>query len=241
MNSSGPDYKNLYKLQDRIFQVVSGHLGDFYLTGGTAMGRFYMDHRYSDDLDFFVNNHPGFQAQTQKIFNILQRNFDLDESGYVDAEEYKRIWINDKVRMKVELVNDIAERWGITIIVGQIPVDNPGNILANKLTALLSRDEAKDVFDIVTLANSYSFNWKDVFRKAARKQIINEPDILMRLTTFPVEWLKEVRWKKEEIEIARFKTTLDRIADDFLFARDNSLGAGKMPITEAQPRCGSTI
>jgi hypothetical protein len=32
-----------------------------------------------------------------------------------------------------------------------------------------------------------------------------------------------------------FKEKLDRIADDFLLAKDNSLGAGKTPIENAKP------
>jgi len=33
----------------------------FYLTGGTALSRGYFNHRYSDDLDLFVNNHKDKQ------------------------------------------------------------------------------------------------------------------------------------------------------------------------------------
>jgi len=29
-------------------------INDFYLTGGTALAAFYLNHRYSEDLDFFT-------------------------------------------------------------------------------------------------------------------------------------------------------------------------------------------
>ncbi|MCD4795127.1 MAG: nucleotidyl transferase AbiEii/AbiGii toxin family protein [Bacteroidales bacterium] len=32
----------------------------FYLTGGTALVRFYLNHRYSEDLDFFVNKRKKY-------------------------------------------------------------------------------------------------------------------------------------------------------------------------------------
>ncbi len=35
------DYKELYKLQDEILRVVSSLENDFYLTGGTALHRFF--------------------------------------------------------------------------------------------------------------------------------------------------------------------------------------------------------
>jgi len=236
MNSSVPDYKRIYTLQDRIISVIGSHLGEFYLTGGTALGRFYLNHRYSDDLDFFVNQSPDFSDLSQKIFKLLQQHFRLDESLSVDAPEYKRIWISDEITMKVEFVNDVSERWGIPLKTDIVPVDNPGNILANKLTAMLSRDEAKDIFDIVTLADSYSFIWKEVYREAAKKQLINEPDIIIRLTTFPVEWLENQRWLKMKVDLVQFKEKLERIADDFLFAKENSLGVGKTPIEKAMPK-----
>lgn len=70
---------------------------------------------------------------------------------------------------------------------------------------MLSRDEAKDVFDIVSIAENYSFNWRVAYEQATRKQLMNEEDVLMR------------------------------ISDDFLLAKDNSLGAGKTPIEKATP------
>ena len=45
----------LYPLQDKILDVIEQLKLDFYLTGGTALSRCYLQHRYSDDLDFFVN------------------------------------------------------------------------------------------------------------------------------------------------------------------------------------------
>ena len=44
----------------------------FYLTGGTALGRCYLNHRYSDDLDFFVND-VAFHAGTVEIKNGFGR------------------------------------------------------------------------------------------------------------------------------------------------------------------------
>jgi hypothetical protein len=100
---------------------------------------------------------------------------------------------------------------------------------------MLSRDEAKDVFDIVSLADNYSFNWKNIYGFATQKQLMNEQDILMRITTFPVDWLPEQKWLQHSVDLSSYKEKLDRIADDFILARDNSLGAGKTPIDQAQP------
>jgi len=47
------DYVKLYELQDMVLYEVFKTTKSFYLTGGTALHRFYYDIRYSDDLDFF--------------------------------------------------------------------------------------------------------------------------------------------------------------------------------------------
>ena len=65
-------YQNrLYPFQDEILRLVQSLNVDFYLTGGTALSRHYLQHRYSDDLDFFVNNHPDFKNQCKRIIDLL--------------------------------------------------------------------------------------------------------------------------------------------------------------------------
>ena len=62
--------------------------------------------------------------------------------------------------MKVEFVNDVAYRAGIPVKSKKGNIDTVTNILSNKLTAIVGRDEPKDVFDIVTIAANFSFNWQ---------------------------------------------------------------------------------
>lgn len=56
MNVSGKYYeKSLYPLQNGVLSIVQNAAGTpFFLTGGTALSRYYTHHRYSDGLDFFV-------------------------------------------------------------------------------------------------------------------------------------------------------------------------------------------
>ncbi len=43
--------------QERVLEIVAGHMDDFYLVGGTALSREYFHHRESFDLDFFTKNY----------------------------------------------------------------------------------------------------------------------------------------------------------------------------------------
>ncbi len=51
-------FDRLYPFQDEVLKVVSGLDTGLYLTGGTAASRAYLNHRFSDDLDFFTNDSP---------------------------------------------------------------------------------------------------------------------------------------------------------------------------------------
>ena len=54
-------YNKIYAVQDEIMEIVQRQEVDFYLTGDTALSRCYLNHRYSDDLDFFINQSPDFK------------------------------------------------------------------------------------------------------------------------------------------------------------------------------------
>ncbi len=71
-------HEKLYPLQDEIFKLITSD--KFYLTGGTCLSRFYYDHRYSDDLDFFFDgekyNQEVFEVEFRTIISNLKLNID---------------------------------------------------------------------------------------------------------------------------------------------------------------------
>lgn len=236
MSLSAKDYINLYKFQDAVFDALKGNYGNLYLTGGTALGRFFLDHRYSEDLDFFTNEDQSFKDTVSNIRLTLDKNFKTDTDRLILSESFVRIWlITENCELKIEFVNDVKYRWGKPSQLYNIILDTPANILSNKLTALVSRDEPKDVFDIIYISLHYSFNWAEVFEQSLKKAIINEQDVAMRLFTFPVELFETQNWHKNPLDLKILKEKLEIITDDFLFARDNSLGKNKLHILEARP------
>jgi predicted nucleotidyltransferase component of viral defense system len=67
---------------------------DFYLTGGTALSRFYLNHRYSDDLDFFVHQKSDFLDDVKKIIARLKKQFKLETR--VMTADFAQIFIHTK-------------------------------------------------------------------------------------------------------------------------------------------------
>lgn len=68
----------LYPLQDKVLNLIDKLQTPFYLTGGTALSRCYFNHRYSDDLDLFVNEEPDFVSLSEKINIELAGNLTIE-------------------------------------------------------------------------------------------------------------------------------------------------------------------
>ena len=204
----------------------------FFLTGGTALSRYYTHHRYSDDLDFFVINDTDY---VEYVDIVLQRLFDAEEQGMFKIDRsslnrgkaYTQLFITDtkspEIELKVEFVNDVAAHYG-TIIVDAVlgRVDSWKNILSNKLTALF-RSEPKDVVDIHAIASQYSFDWREIAAAAKSKEAGADPEVIYEmLKSFPIKYLSTIKWITPP-DTRKFECDLKAICNDILFGRGNSL------------------
>ena len=231
---SEKDYRKLYRIQDKILLALKPVLASFYLTGDTALGRYYLNHRYSEDLDFFLNKSDTFHTEVKDIEKVLANRFTLLRDQSIVYDDYVRYYIEDEgITLKIKFVNDIAYRCGIPNIYQYGFIDTPLNILTIKLTALVSRDEPKDVFDIYSLAQHYKFNWLEVFAEAKNKAIINEIDVEQRIKRFPTLLFEKVDWHILPVDIDTLNKAIQTIANDFLLGSDNSLGRNKPSIEDA--------
>lgn len=77
------------------------------------MSRGYLNHRYSDDLDFFVNNDTSFQAHVEKAVSAFVTagfSIDFSESSSI---YFTRLFLDrnksglNKNGLKIDFVNDI--------------------------------------------------------------------------------------------------------------------------------------
>lgn len=230
------DYKALYLLQDNFLVWWKSMDMPFYLTGGTALGRYYLNHRYSEDLDFFTNDNPDYPDLIRKIRDSLTKHFDVDIRNALFTDDFTRLFITDNQQiLKIEFVNEVSYFAAKPLKYDFGWIDTPRNILSNKLSALIGRDEPKDIYDIVHIALNYSFSWPQMFLDAKEKCIINEIDVEKRITSFPVQLLENVNWLGNKIDMQHFSTLKKQIADDFLLGASNSLGLGKISIEKAEP------
>lgn len=141
-------YQTLYPLQDKAIEVFKG--SPFYLTGGTVLSRVYYKHRFSDDLDYFVNYLSDFEKLAEIQVNKLSQVFEDVEVDY-RGEYFYRIFVSQR-QLKIELVNDVPAHIGDLIEHPRFGlIDSRENILTNKLTAVMDRAMPKDIVDIYFL------------------------------------------------------------------------------------------
>jgi hypothetical protein len=214
----------LYPLQDTVLGIF-GKLGlPFYLTGGTALSRHYLGHRYSDDLDLFVNSHPEFRALVGQAEEGL-RSQDIAYQDLVRGADFVRIEIVESpgTRLMVDLVNDQVLHFGgfeQSPVLGR--VDNVPNILSNKLSAI-SRLEIKDFADVVCIARSFSFGWEEIVDQAFQKDAwINPIDLARYFATVDGNLFSAIRWVRP-LDPLSLKSNCLKISDDILKGNENSL------------------
>lgn len=217
-------YQNiLYPLQNKVLKIVAKLPVEFYLTGGTALSRAYLNHRYSDDLDFFLNNSSSFKSQTNTVINALKKSGISFETAVAD-EGYARLFVfQDEHALKLDFVNDVSFRSGTpepTKLFSR--TDNLYNILSNKITAL-GRYSPKDVVDIVYISEILSFNWESILYDASEKDLwVNPINAAEVLEQFPIEKIKEIVWLGEAPSSKWFTQRITQIITGILDGSANT-------------------
>ena len=219
----------LYPIQNEVLKNLSDLKLPFYLTGGTALSRGYFNHRYSDDLDFFVNDDKSFLSHVNLCIDQLKNsglNVDVEPSN---SDTFSRMYINrnasglNKEGLKIDFVNDIDVHYGS---IENTPVyyrtDSIRNILSNKYTAIY-RFSIKDVVDICEIARNYSFNWNDIIKEAEQKEAgIDLKEVVQIFKNYDDNSFKSIKWTKEP-DYKILRSTVESVAYDMLTLADNSL------------------
>lgn len=215
--------KKLYPLQDRAFNRIKKAAPAFYLTGGTALSRFYLQHRYSEDLDLFVNRNEKFSELIDGITDEFQKEFQETKIQLSDTDFVRMFVKENDTELKVEFINDVKYHFHDVKDEKGFLIDSWQNILSNKLTAL-SRNAAKDYADILFLSFRYAFNWADIYDAAKLKDTwVNEISTAQMIHDFDLQRLLEIRWINGKTNLKEFKSHFHIIARDILMAADNSL------------------
>jgi len=163
--------RKLYPLQDIILN--SKEINYFYLTGGTALSRFYYNHRFSDDLDFFCDGlkytENEFAVFFQRFVYSIENEFD-EINVTLNNKFFKRLFVKkNNIELKIEFIYEALKTIGSKIKINNFYLDSKENICANKITAISDRKTLKDFLDLYFLLEEFDFN--EVIKWAEYKMV----------------------------------------------------------------------
>jgi predicted nucleotidyltransferase component of viral defense system len=145
----------------------------FYLTGGTALAAFYLQHRYSVDLDFFTDD-PNATARVPSSMQEVAHKLGLEISFVRTFDTFLECFLRapDGERVEMDFALDSPYRLEPTQLDAtlNIQIDNLTDIACNKLSALFDRAEPKDFVDIYFLCQE-AFSFRDLVERARQKHV----------------------------------------------------------------------
>lgn len=169
------------KIQQRLLhelaeiRSISDH---FFLTGGTALSVFYLHHRASEDLDFFTISHVDLARISETLSRIYQQNLRLLQS----SPSFLSYLINNvKVDFVIDPLSETKKPCHHILKSGKtLLIDLIDNISSNKLTAMVSRFEIKDLVDFYFISKTYWNHSEKLFlecyaRARKKEALLDDP------------------------------------------------------------------
>ena len=164
-------------LQKEFLERFFIHENHFFLTGGAALAGYYLRHRRTQDLDLFTMEDEieagknAIQAVAKEIGAVVE--------ALQTSPDFRRMLVR---RGNDAIVVDLVHEYVFQItpekpIIGGIRVDSPEEILANKLCALLSRSEVRDLVDVRALERA-GYSIEDAMGAAQKKDSGLTPALL---------------------------------------------------------------
>ncbi|MCL5268724.1 MAG: nucleotidyl transferase AbiEii/AbiGii toxin family protein [Bacteroidetes bacterium] len=221
--------EKLHPLQDGVLKIKRDLKLPLYLTGGTALSRHYLNHRFSDDLDLFVNQDNRFQFYIETFLSFLTSEephlpFRIDFGRVKRADAFAQLYVfNSACELKIDFVNDLPAHFGnLEADLKLGPVDSIQNILSNKVSALF-RFEPRDYVDVWAISKRYEYSWEEILLQAKHKEgAVDAGEASELFETFPFERLDEINWI-EGFDYSQIKEDFAAIAEDIFYGNKNSL------------------
>ena len=144
----------------------------FFLTGGSALAAFHLQHRFSDDLDIFTLDDQALEASVRPVETIaLELNCELERTRV--SQYFQQFFLKhpeQSVPLKIDMVRDFGPQYGERFIREGIIVDSLDNIAANKVLAIFGRADIKDFVDLYLILQA-GYDLDQLFEKARDKDL----------------------------------------------------------------------
>lgn len=122
----------------------------FYLSGGTALSEYYLQHRLSEDLDFFTQEEIALE-DIQKFIKLISEKNNISRIEFEQGFALNTFFLTDKdsgIRHKIDFgqypfapINPLEKKDGIL-------VESFYDIAVNKVQTIVTRPRLRDFIDL---------------------------------------------------------------------------------------------
>ncbi len=129
---------------------------NFYFTGGTALSIFYLQHRISDDLDFFTESDISVDF-TNPLITLIAEKLKLSVR-FTQIENTLIYEFTDShtMKLKIDFAKYPYKRLEKGPLCHGVMVDSLLDIGANKIAAINNRNDIKDFVDCYFILKHYT-------------------------------------------------------------------------------------
>lgn len=158
----------LDSFQQEVLRAFFHREERFFLTGGAALAGYYLGHRETKDLDLFTVENRLEEGVSALMATASEIGASI-ESLRTSPDFRRFLLCRGSDSVVVDLVRDLAPQlYPDKPRFGEIRVDPPEEILANKLCTLLSRAEIRDLVDVQALEQR-GYSLEKALIEASRK------------------------------------------------------------------------
>jgi hypothetical protein len=144
--------KALTPLKRDFLEAFFARDQSFYLTGGSALGIFYLEHRLSYDLDLFTPDPVNWHLLENLIVEISEVISGVCRTVTASPRFYRfELRRGGEMEVLDFVVERITQIDSVKAQFGSVRVDTLREIGVNKICTLISRCELKDVIDLYFL------------------------------------------------------------------------------------------
>lgn len=143
---------------------------NFYFSGGTALSHYYLQHRFSEDLDFFSEQEFDPISVTT-IIKSLKEKLGFIEFDYQNSFNRNLYFLHfdDGYILKVEFTYYPFKQVEKSKIIDNLFVDSSLDIAVNKLFTIVQKARGRDYYDLYFLIKKYGYEIAELRMMAKQK------------------------------------------------------------------------
>ncbi|MBU0578613.1 nucleotidyl transferase AbiEii/AbiGii toxin family protein [Patescibacteria group bacterium] len=142
----------------------------FYFSGGTVLSHFYLQHRKSEDLDFFCQEE--FDPQSIIVaLKSLKKDLGFNSVDFQNSFNRNLFFLrfNNDYILKLEFTYYPFQQIEVPKVKDGLMVDSAIDIAVNKLFTIAQKPRGRDYFDLYCLIQKYGYKTENLRMMAKQK------------------------------------------------------------------------